>query len=166
MLNLVGLVLTDLEVIKKHPIRDVTGRTQWLCKCKCTKVKLFTTTALRNGNPPKSCGKCEWHIKHKEAYVSWCSARNRCYSISDKDYKSYGGRGIRMCSRWSRFSNFFEDMGDPPKDSITGERLSLDRKNNNGNYELNNCRWATRSEQQLNKGKLENGENDLINQMN
>jgi hypothetical protein len=75
----------------------------------------------------------------------------RCDDSSRKDYKYYGGRGITYDKAWGRFINFYRDMGDPPLDKFTGERMSLDRKDVNGMYCKANCRWATRSEQQLNK---------------
>jgi hypothetical protein len=75
----------------------------------------------------------------------------RCLNPNCKDYPDYGGRGITVSGEWHNFIDFFNCMGSPPKDPITGERMSLDRKNTNGNYEPNNCKWATRSEQQLNK---------------
>ncbi|HEY3658236.1 MAG TPA: hypothetical protein VGL34_24975 [Steroidobacteraceae bacterium] len=69
----------------------------------------------------------------------------RCRRVEGKSYPNYGGRGITVCEKWKTFEGFFEDMGNPP-----GPRLSLDRKNNDGNYCKENCRWATASEQGLN----------------
>lgn len=69
--------------------------------------------------------------------------RNRCYNKKGEKYKDYGGRGIKVCKRWlNSFENFYADMGLKP----TPEH-SLDRINNNGNYEPGNCRWATQSQQ-------------------
>jgi hypothetical protein len=69
---------------------------------------------------------------------------DRCRNENNKNYKNYGGRGISVCERWYSFENFYADMGDRP------ENLSIDRINNDGNYEPGNCRWATHKEQMNN----------------
>lgn len=80
-------------------------------------------------------------------YRAWASMRFRCRSSSSEAWKYYGGRGIKVCKRWENFYNFLKDMGAPPPN------LSLDRINNDGDYEPSNCRWATRSEQSKNRRK-------------
>lgn len=86
--------------------------------------------------------------KTKE-YRAWYSAIKRCHRTSDKNWKGYGGRGILVCAKWRKFENFLKDMGSAPSPDH-----SLDRINNNGNYEPGNCRWATKKEQSRNRGLL------------
>ena len=154
-LDLIGTKFGQLTVLKKlgskYIVTSKVYRTFWECRCICGKVTEKTTDALRSGKV-NSCGCCEWHIHHNEAYVSWCSMKQRCDYKLNKDYPSYGGRGIKYDPRWTSFVEFYLDMGDPPVDTYTKERLSLDRKDNNGDYCKDNCKWSTRSEQQFNKG--------------
>jgi hypothetical protein len=78
-------------------------------------------------------------------YRRWGKMKERCLNPKRKDYKNYGGRGIKICERWLVFENFLEDMGIPPRE------LSIDRIDHDGNYEPGNCRWATAEQQQNNR---------------
>jgi hypothetical protein len=85
-------------------------------------------------------------------YETWRSMLRRCYNSNEIHWDRYGGRGITVCDRWREFQNFFEDMGERP------EGLTLDRIDNDGNYEPGNCRWATKKEQASNRAKRRNVE--------
>lgn len=81
----------------------------------------------------------------KGAYKVWWSMIDRCTNPDSQSWKDYGGRGISVCDRWMIFENFVADMGNKPIG------LSIDRIDNNGNYEKTNCRWATNKQQQVNR---------------
>lgn len=150
--NLLGAKSGELTVVEKCEEKSAQGRTLWLCLCLCgNKTKLPTYELTKNFSGTRSCGRCEWHINKKESYTSWMAMKQRCNDVSRKDYKYYGGRGITYDPRWETFVEFYKDMGSPGCDAKSGERLSLDRKDNNKNYYKDNCTWSTRSEQQLNK---------------
>jgi hypothetical protein len=77
-------------------------------------------------------------------YKTWAKMLERCRNSRANDFQRYGGRGITVCERWLKFENFFADMGEKPLG------LTIERKNNDGNYEPGNCRWATDAEQRSN----------------
>lgn len=88
-----------------------------------------------------------WGSARTVEYTAWVAMKKRCYLQNHRNYKYYGGRGITVCDRWrDSFENFLADVG-----RKSSPRLSLDRIDNNGNYEPGNVRWATKSEQLLNR---------------
>ena len=80
-------------------------------------------------------------MSNTRVYYSWQAMKKRCLNKNHKDYKRWGGRGIKVCDEWLSFINFYADMGDKPKGK------SLDRINNNLGYSKNNCKWSTQKEQ-------------------
>ena len=124
----------------------------WECICDCGKITWVRGTCLARGTTQSCrCLEMESRLKHGQRgtpeYRSWAAAKTRCYNPAYSKYPRYGGRGIVMCERWrDSFARFFEDMGRRPS-----KRHTLDRRNNDGNYEPGNCRWATPKQQAKNK---------------
>lgn len=148
------------EVGRKYGMLTVLGfshrtddnRCMFDCICDCGIAVTTNIYTMRQGKA-RSCGcQCD-QTRHGMVYTpehkSWSGMIHRCNNKSHKNYDRYGGRGIAVCERWlgpSGFENFYADMGPKPT------RLhSIDRINNDGNYEPGNCRWATMREQQGNK---------------
>jgi hypothetical protein len=132
------------------------SRTRFLCVCVCGKIRDYIRKDLINGHTQScNCKRPGARPRHGEArkgrsspeYQAWGSMKERCLSSKNpSDIKNYIERGITICDRWlNSYENFLADMGRKPS-----PQHSLDRINNDGNYEPGNCRWATRSEQVLN----------------
>lgn len=128
------------------------------CLCDCGEETTTTLHALRSGHT-RSCGCLQreivrmkglrhGHARRKKAsktYWIWHGIIQRCTYAKSAAYKYYGGRGIKVCDRWLVFDNFLADMGEKPPGK------TIDRINNDGHYEPDNCRWATMKEQSQNK---------------
>lgn len=143
--NLSGVRFGKWTVIEPTRIYH-SGRNylRWKCRCDCGNERVVSKAHLEKGLST-SC-RCSHSTqgrlvnRFKSEYDAWKDAKKRCYDPNANGYAYYGGRGISMCSRWlGSFQNFFSDMGPKPS-----RAHSLDRKNPNGNYEPENCRWVTR----------------------
>ena len=164
--NLIGQKFGRLTVIKFKEIDKKTRQKIWLCQCDCGNEKEVITSYLTSGDT-SSCGcyrrECELknlkqarergvnktHGMHNSRiYHIWIDMKIRCYNLNNPAYKYYGGRGIKVCDEWK---NDFMSFYNWAINNGYNNKLTLDRINNNGNYEPNNCMWATWKEQGNNR---------------
>lgn len=152
--NLVGQRFGKLTVIKRTGIYKQGQK--WLCRCDCGNVTEVFTVYLTHGDT-KSCGclKREKMLKHgygnTKLYNVYQAMKYRCFNEKAQEYHRYGGRGITVCEEWKKdflaFRKWAIDNGYKENKGLT-----LDRINNDGNYEPTNCRWVNRGIQALNRG--------------
>lgn len=144
-------LLTVLSFVEWKRYPNGLAHQKWLCQCDCGKTSIAWANALKRGLT-KSCG-CRERMKHgycsregnEKIYDVWSAMKNRCQWPKNKYFHNYGGRGIKVCERWQDFRGFIEDMGPSYLPGLTIERI-----NNDGNYEPGNCKWATRFDQMRN----------------
>lgn len=161
-IDLVGQVYGRLIVIKEvKPYINPKNRKylKWLCQCECGNTTEVVGNELKHGKT-KSCG-CYYKEaissrntthgyyslgKMSSEYRCWLNMKERCLNPNNKDYIYYGGRDIKVCDRWlNSFENFYSDIGPRPKGN------SIERLNNDGNYEPSNCIWADKTTQARNQ---------------
>ena len=163
LLDLTGRKFGRLSVIARAGISN--GEATWRCSCECGNTAVVRGYYLRN-KVTQSCGCLHSEVSSKVyqnlrkthgmtgtlEHTSWDQMRQRCMNPKHHAWKDYGGRGITVCSEWmNSFESFFRDMGRRPS-----VKYSLDRIDNDGNYEPGNCRWAdwaTQNRNRRRKGK-------------
>lgn len=159
-LKLEGKKFGRLTVIRYDGHSKSNKRT-WLCECECGNNVVVIGSHLVNGNT-RSCGclkdeltskrhKTHGHTidrKISPTYHTWAGMIARCSNVNHASYRLYGAIGITVCDRWLKFENFLSDMGEKPKGT------SIDRINPSKGYFKDNCRWATDSQQAINKKSI------------
>ena len=155
MIDMAGRTIGFLTVLRENG-RDESGRTLWLCRCRCGREVTLDGSCLRRHESRKKARGCSQQCTRRKyaidanlsqggAYQSWNFMMRRCFKPTSSSFPRYGGRGITVYERWRDFVNFFADMGERPPGHTLG------RINNDGNYEPDNCRWETLLEQSRNK---------------
>ncbi|HHY74261.1 MAG TPA: hypothetical protein GX497_13765 [Bacillus bacterium] len=167
--NLIGQVFGRLTVLSKVEGYKKDRKSYWMCVCECGNEKVVRADSLKS-QKTTSCGcyNVDSHKKHGQfntsLYHKWEAMKSRCYNPNNIKYDIYGGRGIKVCNEWiESFNNFYEwSLLSEYEEHIQKygrKNTTLDRINCDGNYEPNNCRWATIKEQ--NKNRNLNRKNSL-----
>lgn len=146
-MSLIGQKFERLTVIKEAPRNPQHNKPtrMWECLCDCGKTAIVTTVRLRNGTT-RSCGciRSKHGLYKHPVRRTWNNMIQRCTNPNNSSWEDYGGRGITVCDRWREFQNFIDDMGVPEKG------LTIERKDVNGSYCIENCEWVPASQQARN----------------
>jgi hypothetical protein len=151
-LQLEGRMFGRLKVLRFAGMRN--WHSYWLCQCQCGREKIISAKLLKMNVQSCGCLRSISNFRHghnlnrkkrSRTYRIWANMKQRCSNQKNPRYADWGGRGIHICERWNIFSNFLADMGECPS------KLTIDRIDNDGNYELSNCRWATMLQQRHNR---------------
>ncbi len=158
--DLTGQIFERLTVLKETGERNKNGNVIWDCRCICGNHVFVGGAYLKNGNT-RSCGCLQQEnftnrkhgMSHSPIYAVWTEMLQRCYNPQNKKYKHYGGRGISVCEQWRHgFDDFHGWAKANGYEMRPGKlKLTLDRRDNDGNYTPENCRWATYSVQNFNR---------------
>jgi len=149
-MDIIGKQMGRFKILKYNH-KDSHYNHHYLVECKCGRQSVKRRHNILNHiNSECKCnrsyhGYSKKNGKRTPTYGSWFNMKQRCLNENNPAYIRYGGRGIMVCERWMKFENFLADMGKRP------EGLTLDRINNDSNYEPSNCRWSTRKEQANNR---------------
>lgn len=153
--NMSGYVFNDCKVIER--VESKNKRAMWLCECFCGNRFIESGTRIRNGSK-KSCGclrkkkTSERNTTHNKSqtrlYRIWCNMKARCNNSNNPAFDRYGGRGIKVCDEWNKSFNEFYKWA---KISGYTNELTIERVDNDGNYEPDNCKCANYSIQGRNK---------------
>lgn len=152
LIDLSGQKFGKLTVLKEAP--KVKVKRRWTVQCECGRTYDLDGSTLTHRNV-KACTSCA-KVKHGQGkgtkvYRVWDSMKRRCLNLNHPDYKNYGARGIKFHDDWNDFQNFYRYVGEPPSSKHT-----LDRVDNDGNYEPGNVRWALMTHQIWNQRKKKN----------
>ncbi len=144
--NLQGIKFGSLEVLYRDESNPLI-RTNWFCKCLgCGFIRSVQSSHLSpNSKGCKRCSTKTHGMAGTSTYAIWNTMITRCENPNHDKFSYYGGRGIKVCQQWKRFSVFVDDMGVRPS-----LQHSIERRNGNGNYEPENCFWATKVQQARN----------------